>query len=97
MDTPGGALAALLESDLVPLVAIAVLALEGVVLLRPSIGARRIPADLVASFLASGAALLAALYFHRRPGGALGFGVAMTAALVLHLWHLARLARRSEH
>lgn len=86
---------ALLTSDVVPLAALGVIALEGVVLLVRHRRTGRGPAPgLTVSFLASGAALMAALYFHRRPDGVAGFGLAMTAALGLHLWHLARLARR---
>lgn len=88
-------LAALLASDLVPLAALGVIGLEGVVLLVRHRRTGRGPAPaLTVSFLASGAALMTALYFHRRPDGVAGFGLAMTAALALHLWHLARLARR---
>lgn len=89
------ALATWMDSDAVPLVALAVIAIEAVVLLAQRRRTGRGPAaDLTVSFLASGAALMTALYFHRRPDGLAGFGLAMTAALALHLWHLARLARR---
>ncbi|MFO0271090.1 MAG: hypothetical protein ACK53W_11215 [Gemmatimonadota bacterium] len=84
----------LLASDLIPLAALGVIALEGLVLLARRRRTGRGPAPrLVVRFLASGAALMAALYFHRRPDGVAGFGLAMTAALALHLWHLARLPR----
>lgn len=88
-------LQALLDSDLVPLAALGVLAVEAAWLAWRHQRTGRGPAPgLALSFLASGAALLTALYFHRRPDGLAGFGLAMTAALALHLWHLARLARR---
>jgi hypothetical protein len=80
---------------MVPLAALAVIVVEAVVLWQRFQRTGRGPAPALAmSFLASGAALMAALYFHRRPNGTVGFGLAMTAALALHLWHLARLARR---
>lgn len=88
-------LSALLGSDLLPLGAIALIAVEAVLLVSRHRRTGRGPApDVTLTFLASGAALMAALYFHRRPDGLAGFGLAMTAALGLHLWHLARLARR---
>jgi hypothetical protein len=83
-----------LDSDAVPLIAAVVLVLEGVVLsLRRRRTGRGPAGSLLMSFLLSGGALLAALFFHRRPGGGVGFGLAMTAALGLHVWHLARLSR----
>lgn len=84
----------LLLSDALPLVAVALLVVEGMVL---GFRRRRLGQGphlgLTLSFLASGMALMTALFFHRRPGGAEAFGVAMTAALLLHGWHLARLPR----
>jgi hypothetical protein len=92
-----GELATLLASDLVPLAALGVIGLEAIVLLVRHRRTGRGPAPrVVVSFLASGAALMAALYFHRRPDGVAGFGLAMTAALGLHLWHLARLSRAQD-
>lgn len=50
---------------------------------------------LVCSFLGAGLAFLAALYVvraHETPSVA--FLIALTSALVFHVWHLALLARR---
>jgi len=50
---------------------------------------------LVISFLGAGLAFLAALYViraHDTPS--LAFLIALTSALVFHVWHLALLARR---
>ena len=47
------------------------------------------------SFLGAGGSLVAAMIFHRRPEPSPeGFALAMLAALVLHLWHIAVLLRR---
>lgn len=50
---------------------------------------------LLLSFLGAGCALVTALYYHRRDGGAIPFTLAMVAGLALHLWHVALLARRA--
>ena len=49
----------------------------------------------IVSFLGAGGSLVAAMIFHRRadPSPEL-FALAMLAALVLHLWHIAVLLRR---
>ncbi len=86
----------LLDSDALPIAIVGLMFIEAGVLLawhrRRANGLRPM---LLFSFLGAGGALMAALYFHRRPeGGALGFALAMLAALVLHVWHVALLARR---
>jgi len=49
----------------------------------------------IVSFLGAGGSLVAAMIFHRRPEPSPeGFAVAMLAALVIHLWHIAVLLRR---
>jgi hypothetical protein len=49
----------------------------------------------IVSFLGAGGSLVAAMIFHRRPvPSPEGFALAMMAALVLHLWHIAVLLRR---
>lgn len=90
------AMAAWLDSDAAPLSAFALLVAEtaGLLWWRRRTG-RGVSADRALTFAASGAALLLALVFHRRPGGAGAFALAMLAALGFHAWHLARLARPS--
>ncbi len=90
------ALASLLRSDALPLAILGMIVLESVLLLgwykKTGHGPR--PA-LTISFLGAGFALMAALYFHRRDDGSTwGFALAMFAALLLHVWHVAQLARR---
>lgn len=89
-------LSALLNGDAFPLVVLAVIVVEGLVLFAQHRRSRRGPAPaLVISFLGAGFALVIALYFHRRAEQApLGFALAMLAALALHVWHLVQLARR---
>ena len=49
----------------------------------------------ILTFMGAGAALIAAMLFHRRGVPAPGlFALAMLAALVLHVWHLSVLLRR---
>jgi hypothetical protein len=49
----------------------------------------------IVSFLGAGGSLVAAMIFHRRPDPAPeAFALAMLAALVIHLWHIAVLLRR---
>lgn len=49
----------------------------------------------IVSFLGAGGSLVAAMIFHRRDvPSPEGFALAMLAALVLHLWHIAVLLRR---
>jgi hypothetical protein len=50
---------------------------------------------LVCSFLGAGLAFLAALYVVRaHDAPSVAFLIALTSALVFHVWHLALLARR---
>ncbi len=50
---------------------------------------------LVCSFLGAGLALLGALWALRAPNApSLAFLIALTSALVFHVWHLVLLARR---
>ncbi len=49
----------------------------------------------IVSFLGAGGSLVAAMIFHRRDvPSPEGFALAMLAALILHLWHIAVLLRR---
>ncbi|HYW31908.1 MAG TPA: hypothetical protein VE869_10415 [Gemmatimonas sp.] len=86
----------MLDSDALPIAVVGLILIEAGVLLawhrRTANGLRPM---LLFSFLGAGCALVAALYFHRRPdGGAVGFALSMLAALALHVWHVALLARR---
>lgn len=89
-------LSQLLRSDALPVAILALIVVEGIALIlwhrRTGRGPR--PA-LTLSFLGAGFALMAALYFHRRDDGSyLGFALAMVVALLMHVWHVAQLARR---
>ncbi len=85
-----------LSSDLLPTLLLLFIAVEAVVLVLVYRRLRRGPAPaLTLTFLAAGAGFAAALLFHRRDGGTVGFAVAMCAAGVAHAWHLMLLARVS--
>lgn len=86
---------ALFASDAFPVAVGTLIAVEAVLLsmwMRRSGRGAHVAALL--TFLASGAAFAAALYFHRRAdGGTIGFALAMSAAFAMHVWHVMLLAR----
>lgn len=87
---------ALFASDALPLAVGALLVAEALALsvwMRRT--GRRAQIAALFTFLASGAAFAAALYFHRRTeGGATGFALAMMTAFAMHVWHVLLLSRR---
>jgi len=91
---------AIFSSDALPIGILALIVIEATVLV---IWQRRNPTSAlgapntarIVSFLGAGGSLVAAMIFHRRPEPSPeGFALAMLAALVLHLWHIAVLLRR---
>lgn len=85
-----------LNADLLPLVMLALIGVEAVVLVFWYRWRGQGPAPRpTLTFLGAGAGFAAALFFHRRDGGVIGLGLALFAALTLHLWHLRVLARLS--
>jgi len=91
-------LTSLINSDGLPLGILALIGAELAAILwwqrraGATAGAR---VSRVVSFLGAGAALMAAMVFHRRevPAPEL-FALAMLAALLFHVWHLSVLLRR---
>ncbi len=86
----------LFSSDVFPVAVGALIVVEAVVL---SAWMRRTGrnANLLAllTFLGSGAAFAAALYFHRRAdGGTVGFALSMITAFAMHAYHVLLLSRR---
>ncbi len=88
------------DSDVLPIGILALIVIEAVVLY---VWQRRQPSSQlgapntarIVSFLGAGGSLVAAMIFHRRPEPSPeGFALAMLAALVIHLWHIAVLLRR---
>lgn len=88
------------NSDALPIGILALIVIEATVLV---LWQRRNPGSAlgapntarIVSFLGAGGSLVAAMIFHRRPEPSPeGFALAMLAALVLHLWHIAVLLRR---
>lgn len=93
-------LAALFNSDVIPVAILTIILIEGVVLFawqrRGPLSIRRsLTSPLLVSFLGAGAALVVAMMLYRGPNASpLGFAFAMLCALVFHLWHLTVLLRR---
>ncbi len=88
------------DSDWLPIGILVLIVIEAVVLY---LWQRRHPQSplgspntaRIVSFLGAGGSLVAAMIFHRRPEPSPeGFALAMMAALVIHLWHIAVLLRR---
>lgn len=91
-------LTSLINSDALPLGILALIGVEMVAILwwQRRVGAAAGgQAARIVSFLGAGAALMAAMVFHRRevPAPEL-FALAMLAALLFHVWHLSVLLRR---
>lgn len=89
-----------LNADQLPLIMLALIGMEAVVLVLWYRRSGRGPAPLpTLTFLGAGAGFAAALFFHRRDESVIGLGIALFAALALHLWHLRVLARlpRASH
>ncbi len=93
-------LSAAFNSDALPIGILALIVIEATFLV---LWQRRNPGSAlgapntarIVSFLGAGGSLVAAMIFHRRPEPSPeGFALAMLAALVLHLWHIAVLLRR---
>jgi|GEM_PF-1535111 len=88
------------NSDALPLAILALILIEATVLVvwqrKDSTSSLGSPNTArIVSFLGAGGSLVAAMIFHRRPDPSPeGFALAMMAALVLHLWHIAVLLRR---
>ena len=85
----------LFASDAFPIAVGTLIVVEALMLsawMRRSGRRANVPALL--TFLASGAAFAAALYFHRRADGdAVGFALSMITAFAMHVWHVLLLAR----
>jgi hypothetical protein len=88
------------DSDALPIGILVLIVIEATVLYlwqrRSQSSALGSPnAARIVSFLGAGGSLVAAMIFHRRPDPSPeGFALAMLAALVIHLWHIAVLLRR---
>lgn len=91
---------AIFNSDALPVGILVLIVFEAAVLV---IWQRRNPQSAlgspntarIVSFLGAGGSLVAAMIFHRRPDPAPElFALAMLAALIIHLWHIAVLLRR---
>lgn len=89
-------MAEFLASDAVPAVILILIAAEALLLGAWHRRTGKGPSPLLMlSFLGAGFALVAALLLQRRAAAAPGpFAVALLAALLFHLWHLALLSRR---
>jgi hypothetical protein len=88
------------DSDALPIGILVLIVIEATVLYlwqrrSPSSALGSPNAARIVSFLGAGGSLVAAMIFHRRPDPSPeGFALAMLAALVIHLWHIAVLLRR---
>ena len=93
-------LARLFDSDALPVGILGLIAFEATALLwfqrrNPSSPLGSPNAARVVSFLGAGGSLVTAMVYHRREvPSPEGFALAMLAALVFHLWHIAVLLRR---